>query len=179
MNMVDMVGMLGNLASSLSSVERLITAICYFSGIGLVIVGLNKLRQNTSSISQSDSPASSSFTFFVGGVLLFYVPTLIHFASNSVFGTSNILQYANFNPSDLYQSLGILIQSFGLWWFVRGCLLLIHSSKPGNTGGKKGLFYVIGGVLALNFTLTTSAISYIVTQLIQLSIVTHNTTPAQ
>ena len=74
-----------------------------------------------------------------------------------------------YDPYSIYNSMGIMVQTAGLIWFVRGTMLLVQSSDPGSEGGPKGLVFVIAGILAMNFGSTVSAVNYIVGRLLSLT----------
>ena len=167
MNNTDLITMLGNLSRSIQSIETMVLALSYLVGIMLIYIGLLKLKNKAGSIGHSQEPNHVAFAFILGGIVSLFLPTAIRIGSNSAFGTQNILQYTNYNSTNIFQSLGVLIQVSGLYWFVRGCILLVQGSKPGKQEGKKGLFYLCAGVLALNFTLTSSAVSYIIDNIVQ------------
>lgn len=163
---VDLITMIGNLSQSLQSVERLVGGLSYLIGIALFFIGLMKLKKVSTGGGRSQETHSSAGAFLFGGILLLFLPSALHVASNTVFGSYNILQYTNYNPMNIFESLGVLLQAFGLFWFVRGCIVITHSSKAGNEEGVKGFFFIIAGVLAMNFTYATSAVQSIVTWLV-------------
>ena len=160
---VDLITMIGNLSQSLQSVERLVGGVSYLSGIALFIIGLMKLKKVSEGGNRSQETHSSAAAFLFGGILLLFLPSALHVASNTVFGSYNILQYTNYNPMNIFESIGIILQAFGLLWFVRGCIVITYSSKAGNEEGVKGFFFIIAGVLAMNFTYATSAVDSLVT----------------
>lgn len=172
MNNIDLITMLGNFSRSIQSIEALVLALSYLSGISMIFIGLLKLKNKAASLSHSQESNHVAFAFIAGGALVFFLPSAIQFASNTAFGTNNVLQYTNYNPWNIYESLGVIIQASGLYWFLRGCILVVHGSMPGKHEGRKGFFYLCAGVLALNFTLTTSAVNYIVESITQLNIFT-------
>lgn len=169
MNNTDLITMLGNLGQSLTSVEQLIAGLSYLSGIVAVYVGLMKIKRNAESGGRGQEGHSVGISFILGGIALLYLPSSFKMLSDTAFGTHNILQYSNYHTPNIYDSIGILIQMAGLFWFVRGCIILIQSSKPGAQESHKGFFYICAGTLALNFTLTTSAVEYIVNSLVSSS----------
>lgn len=164
--------MIGNFSRSIQSIETLILTLSYFAGFSMIFVGLLKLKNKAASMSHSQEPNHVAFAFIAGGALVFFLPASIQVASNTAFGTNNVLQYATYNPWNIYESLGVIIQASGLYWFLRGCILVVHGSMPGKHEGRKGFFYLCAGVLALNFTLTTSVVNYLVESIMQLNIFT-------
>jgi hypothetical protein len=170
MNDIDLVAMLGNFAKSLDAVIHLVTGLSYLTGLMLVTSGIFKLKKDVSSGAQSKDSHFGALSLIVMGSLLLFFPTTVRVLSYSMFGTENILQYAHFNRWDIYKSIGVLLQFAGVFWFVRGCIMVVHASSPGEQHGLKGLFYIISGVLSMNFTLTMGAVAYVIDHLIGLSI---------
>jgi hypothetical protein len=158
MNSSDIISMIGNLSHSLYQVETLISGLGYLLGILFIITALTKLQKT------SKEGMGPSIAFFLGGAALVFMPTMIGALSNTAFGSGNILQYIQYNPYNIYNSMGIVIQTAGLIWFVRGCVLLVSGSEPGADHGTKGFVFLIGGVLAMNFSKTVAVVNYIVSQ---------------
>ena len=107
--------------------------------------------------------------FFLGGAALIFLPSMLGALSTTAFGNSNILQYIQFDPFSVYNSMGIIIQTAGLIWFVRGCVLLVYSSEPGEEHGPKGLVFIVAGVFAMNFAGTVGVLNYLVSHLFSLT----------
>jgi hypothetical protein len=63
----------------------------------------------------------------------------------------------------------IVVQTAGLLWFVRGCVLLVYSSEPGKQQGPKGLTFIIAGIFAMNFEGTYAMLNYIMNHLLSLA----------
>ena len=156
MSMIDLTTILGNLAQSLLSIGRLVEGLGYMLGIGFVISGL--IRLTKISKYSHDGP-SAPLAHILGGAVLIFLPSAAHVMSNTFFGTSNILAYANYSGFNFYDSMGVLIQTAGIIWFVRGAILMVHASEPGKQKGFKGLLFVIAGIFAINFSLTTNALN--------------------
>jgi hypothetical protein len=167
---IDLVAMLGNLSQSLLAVDILISALSYITGIVLVYTGVLKLKKITGSGGQSQEHYFMAFALLIAGAVLLFLPTSIKVVSMSTFGSQNILSYANYNKWDLFQSIGVLVKTAGLIWFVRGTMMMVQASQPGEQHGMRGFFFLISGMLALNFTLTMSAVSYILHSLVGLFI---------
>lgn len=97
--------------------------------------------------------------YLLGGSALVFLPSAYQALSNTTFGATNILSYSNYSPYDIYSSMGLLIQTAGLIWFIRGCVLLVHSGEPqAKKYGSKGLLFLFAGILAMNFENTIGAI---------------------
>lgn len=170
MNDVDLITMLANLSKSLDAVTHLVTGLSYLAGLVLIFTGILKLRKDVGSGTQSRDSHFGALSFIIMGALLLFFPTTLRVFSYTVFGTENILQYAKYNSWSLFDSIGFLLQFSGVFWFVRGCIMVVHASNPGEQHGLKGLFYIMAGVLSINFSLTMSAVAYVIDHLIGLSI---------
>lgn len=171
MNGSDLVAMIGNLSRSLSSVEALISGLGYLIGILFMMTGMLKLKKigDARASSGSHEKMFVPVAYFLGGAALIFLPSMLSILSNTTFGMGNVLEYIPYNPYSIYNSMGILIQTAGLIWFVRGCVLLVHGSEPGVQEGPKGLAFVAGGILAMNFEYTLAGVNYVVSHLLDLT----------
>lgn len=167
---IDIVHMLGNLSQSLQQVNHLIGGASYIVGIGLLIGGILKLKQIAAAGHFSQEKKTTAFAYILGGLVLLYLPSGIILLSRSTFGGYNVLQYANANPFNLYQSILVILNACGLIWFIRGCIIITQTSKPGHQSGAKGFFYLIAGILSMNFGLTMRTLNFVVGQLVNLSL---------
>lgn len=169
MNSTDLVTMIGNLSRSLFPVQHLISGGAYLLGLIFFIIALTKLKKIGGG-RQSNERIFVPIAYLVGAAALLYLPSAVSLMANSAFGTGNVLQYTDYNPYNIYSSMLLVIQTAGLIWFVRGCVLLIHASEPGVQWGPKGLVFLCAGVLAMNFQNTASMLAAIINQLVHLSI---------
>jgi hypothetical protein len=167
MNSEDFITILGNLSQSLIPVQNLITGGSYLLGMIFFMTALGKLRSVGDRQAQPSTFASLMYFFFGAG--LFYLPTFMTTLANTVFGVGNILNYAPYNQGGVYESMSIIIRTAGLLWFVRGCVLLAHSSEPGAKDGSKGLVFLFAGVLAMNLDITISMVNNAIMHLIDWS----------
>ncbi len=163
----DLVSMIGNVSRSLYSVESLIAGFGYLIGILFMITAVAKLKKTTGSSSQEGM--LGPIAYFLGGAALIFLPTMLSTLSSTAFGTGNVLQYIQYNPYNIYNSMGIVIQTAGLIWFVRGCVLLVHGSAPGVQEGPKGLTFIAAGILATNFEYTFGILNYCMDHLLSLT----------
>ncbi len=170
MSDANLISMIGNLSQSLRPVESLIAGLGYLIGIVFIISGLTKLKKIGDAKANSSSqehPHVPILLFIIGAVLLF-LPSTLSVISNSAFGAGNILQYIQYKPFDVYSSMTIVIQTAGLVWFVRGCVLLVHGGEPGAKEGPKGLTFILAGVFAMNFEATYGILNYFMNHLLNL-----------
>ena len=159
MNSADLTLMLGNLSQSLLSVQRLITGLAYLLGLVFIFISLQKLKNVASSGGHSQEKIFSPMAYMLFGAALLFLPSAIKVMANSAFGVGNVLSYASYQPYNVIDSMGIIIVTMGVVWFIRGCVLLAHASQPGVQEGPKGFMFVCAGVLAINFDNTVSMIN--------------------
>lgn len=154
--MNDLVAIFSNLSRSLPPVQNLLGGLSYLLGIVFCMVGLAKFREQHDPGSQAEPSKSwSPYGYLLAGAALLYLPTMFNALSNSLFGAGvSVLQYSGYDPYDIYNAMEILIETIGIIWFLRGCVLLAHSSNP-NQGqerlGMKGVLFMISGLFAINF----------------------------
>nr|WP_274519367.1 hypothetical protein [Fluoribacter gormanii] len=103
--------------------------------------------------------------YLLFGAVLLYLPTALDVMANTTFGVGNILTYTSYNPSNIFSSMGLVIQTAGVLWFVRGSVLVAQSSQPGTQHGPKGLVFIVAGVLAMNFDNTIAMLNYIMSSM--------------
>ncbi|MFA5959945.1 MAG: type IV secretion protein IcmC [Tatlockia sp.] len=157
MNSTDLVTMIGNLSRSLFSVQSLLTGLAYVIGMLFIMMALSKF--NKIAVKGSYERMLVPIAYILGGSVLLFLPSAYTVLSNTVFGANNILSYAKYNPYDIYSSMGLLIQTAGIIWFIRGCVLLVGASEPQVKHGSKGLLFLFAGVLAMNFQSTIAALN--------------------
>ncbi|MDI9819266.1 MULTISPECIES: type IV secretion protein IcmC [unclassified Legionella] len=174
MNSTDLVTIIGNIGRSLYPVQHLLTGGAYLIGIVLLITAISKLKKIAGSGRGSSERVFVPLAYFAGAAALLFLPTVAGIMANTTFGAGNILGYSSFNPYNIYSSMGLLIQTAGIIWFIRGCVLLVHASEPGIQWGPKGLVFLCAGVLAMNFQNTANILNAIMEQLEQLTFTIKN-----
>ena len=176
--MQDLSAILSNLSQSLPSVQHLLAGASYLLGIGFCITALFRFRDNVEK-GQSTEPESQMIVplaYLLSGSALLFLPSMLDAFSATLFGSNDsILQYAGYTPFDIYGAMTILIETIGLVWFIRGCVLLAHASHPeqGRTGSKgfggKGLLFIFAGLMGINFHSTVSVMNTAMNYLIGLA----------
>lgn len=161
MNSIDLITILGNISQSLYPVQKLITGGAYLLGILFFFTAIGKFKKIGDHRAQSSSHERmfTPMMYLLFGALLFYLPSGLDLMANTAFGVGNVLTYSNYNPANIYSSMGFLIRTGGVLWFIRGCVLLAHSSQPGTQQGSKGLLFLIAGILAMNFDNTIAMVN--------------------
>jgi hypothetical protein len=160
--MIDITKMLINLSYSMQPIQSLLSGMGYFSGLIFIVSGLIKLKKVGESRGAGQKEgAFSAIAFIVGGSLLIYLPSSVSVLSNTFFGASNVLSYSSDIAEDpVYHAMMVIIQTAGLIWFVRGTVLIINASKPGEQNGPKGFTFLIAGILAINIYSSIEAFNY-------------------
>lgn len=151
----DLITMIGNLSQSLISMQSLLTGLAYILGILFFVTGLIKIKGIGK---HSREKPFVAVAYLFGGALLIFLPTSLEVFSNTLFGSSSALSYTDYNPTSIYSSMHVLVQTAGLIWFIRGCVLLIHASEPGEQHAANGVAFVFAGILAMNIEYTVQAI---------------------
>ena len=163
---IDIVMVVENISKSLAQVQNLLRGLAYLMGIVFVFIALMKLKQRHASRGHSEEKLSSPVGYLIAGAALLFFPSMMVVISNSVFGISSPLQYTHYSPNNIYAAMGILLQTAGIVWFIRGCSLLVHGGEPGDKHAKKGFVFLCAGVLAMNYTSFIRAVNYILMSLI-------------
>lgn len=163
MNTPDLITIIGNLSHSLYPVQHLITGGAYILGILFFWTAISKFRKIGDHRAQSSSQEKmfSPIMYLFMGAALLYLPTGLDVMANTFFGAGNVLTYSSYNSTNIYSSIGLVVQTAGILWFVRGSVLVAHASQPGTQHGPKGLVFIIAGVLAMNFDNTIAMLNYI------------------
>jgi hypothetical protein len=169
---VDLVQIIGNISQAIIPVQSLITGLAYMVGILFVIHSIMKFRQIGDARAGGGSREKMfiPIAYLLGGAALIFLPSSLQVLSNTTFGVTNALEYTQFNPYNIYSAMKIIIQTAGIIWFIRGCVLLSHASEPGVQEGPKGLTFLFAGILAMNFEGTIGALDYSLTHLINFSL---------
>lgn len=167
MTTLDLVTILGNISQSLYPVQRLITGGAYVLGILFFITAMMKFLKigNHRAQSSSQEKMYSPMMYLLFGSLLLYLPSALNLAANTAFGVGNVLTYSNYNPTNIYSSMGLLIRTAGVLWFVRGCVLVAQASEPGTQHGPKGLIFILAGILSMNFDNTIAMLNSVMTDI--------------
>src|SRR3990167_951613 len=133
--MIDLTSMLINLSNSLQPIQALVSGLGYLIGIAMIISGLEKFKKLAASHARSahtEGGIHLPFAFICGGGLLLYLPSSFSALSNTLFGATNILSYSTTGAIDpFHHAIVLLIETSGLVFFVRGTVLIVNSSKPG------------------------------------------------
>lgn len=172
MDNLDLISMLNHLSQSLLSVQALIAGMGYVLGLVFILSALSKLKTIMDSSQASQISMNIPIAYFLSGMALLYMPSMIETLSSTLFGQESLLRYTDYRPYSLDRSMHVIIETMGVIWFVRGCVLLAHSSDPrsgrrGSKGiGAKGLAFVVASIFAMNFDKTVSVLNDVMNGLI-------------
>ena len=165
---------LNNIANNLGPVQKLITGGAYVMGMMFAFKAMHTLRTygESRTMGQSHTSIKEPLIYLLVASVFIYFPTALQIVLMTTFGSSSILQYAPvasnnpsinilFGSSAIGLPLTIIIQTVGLWAFVKGWVMIARSAsggqQPGGTG--KGLVHVLGGVFAINIVQTINIIN--------------------
>lgn len=165
MNSTDLVVMLGNLSRSMFSLQQLLSGLAYVLGLIFFYMAITKLKKMAASGSHSQEKIFVPMAYLLGAAALVFLPSSVHTLANTAFGTGNILAYASYSPYNIKASMTLIIQTAGVIWFIRGCVLLMSASQPGVKHGPKGLAFLFAGILSINFQSTISMLTGFMEQL--------------
>jgi uncharacterized membrane protein HdeD (DUF308 family) len=176
MTTIDLVSILGNISQSLYPIQHLISGGAYLLGILFFITSIMKFMKigNHRAQGSSQEKMYSPIIYMVIGAILLYLPSALNLAANTAFGVGNVLTYTNYNPTNIYSSMGLLIRTAGVLWFVRGCVLVAQASEPGTQHGPKGLVFIIAGILSMNFDNTVSILNNLMGDIATLTVAIKN-----
>ena len=177
MDSADIISMIGNLSQSLPSIQAMLGGMSYILGIVFCMVALARFRDNFAKGGgggDAQTTMWSPVAYLLAGAAMLFMPTMFDTLSNTLFGAgSSVLQYSGYNPYDIYTSMTILIETIGMVWFLRGCVLLAHSSKPSQGEekghGLKGFLFLIAGLFAINFQSTVNMLNFMLNNLMSLN----------
>ncbi len=168
---MDTVSILSNIAKSLLPVQSLISGGAYLMGIGFAIKALITLKSHSESrgAASSNSSIKEPFVYLLVGGLLLYLPTTFSVLMNTTFGYSSVLAYSQESTmsdwlggnNQLGLAVTTIIETIGLYAFVRGWVLVVRASTTGQPPGGvgKGLTHVFGGILAINIVGTIELVN--------------------
>ena len=175
--MVDYGQIIVNLGQSLDSLSRFVQGLSYLLGMGCVLLSLKQFHSLSLRMGNSGGGGSeNSFVatcYLVGGACLLFLPTYAEVATNTFFGAgANAMAYDdNWTENAAYGSITYYIEQFikwgGLVFFIRGTVLLMQASLPGTQHGLKGLVFMLGGIMSMNYVETQALLASIINAFIE------------
>ncbi len=167
----DITSILEHLGESIDPVTSAVQVIAYLVGFMMVWQSIKKLKTIADQRAKYTTHGKMfiPLAYFLGGVSLFFLPTMVDIAKNTFFGVGSPIAYDNW-VEQLREKYGDgsiivprLVQLAGLIWFIRGIVLLSQSSEPGVQHGSKGLVFLVAGILAVNIHYTYELMAKLVT----------------
>lgn len=161
--------MLGNFSRVLGPIQELAGMLAFLVGLLFCFTAIFKLHKIADYRPNSSSKEKGLVVlgYLLGGTALIYLSSAISVLSSTFFGSAaTVISYSKYNPYDIKNSMGLLIQTAGLIWAIRGIILMIHASEPGSQEGIKGFVFLIGGIFALNFESTIDGFNWVISKLI-------------
>jgi intracellular multiplication protein IcmC len=173
LNAISLDVALANLASAFSSIQQLLVAISYVSGIYFVYrgIGMYRIFANQTMGSAQRGEFAGPLVFIVVGAILIYLPSTVDTSMQSLYGSSEVagatdfLAYSSVAKDERWAQLTDVLMKYmkliGLIAFIRGWFIL---SKMGNSGSQpgsmgKGVTHIIGGVLLMNIVETMNILA--------------------
>lgn len=160
--MADITSILVSIGSSIGPVEKLITGFSYLLGFMLIWAAIKKMKAIADARARygGQGKVFIPLAYLGGGFMLFFLPTMVDVATNTFFGADSPLAYSSW-IKELQEKYGDstyvmvqLVKLAGVFWFIRGTILLVHASEPGIQHGPKGMAFLIGGIFAMNVKTT-------------------------
>lgn len=154
---VDVGTMITNLSQSIPNLMQLVTALAYVMGMLMVIRGVYGLKrygeQRTSHSTSDEHSLKGPLLLILVGAALIYLPTSVNVGLSTFWSEPNPYAYQT-NASqgswdDLLNSVFLIVQLIGTIAFIRGLIILTHtSSHQGGFG--KAMAHIVGGILCIN-----------------------------
>ena len=169
------VDILTNIANTLGPIQKLITGASYLIGIafGMKAIYCLKVYGESRTMMSGNTSLKEPLLYLLVAGMMIYVPTGVSVVMSSTFGYANILSYAPVSSgnavidtlfgadSAVGRPLAFIIQTIGVFAFVRGWVLVARSGSQGQQPGgtTKGLMHVFGGILAMNIIGTLEVVN--------------------
>lgn len=158
-----------NLSESLPALWRMATGAAYLMGLSFAARAVWQMRQygELRAMMSTQTNLKGILLLLTVAAVFMYLPQAFAVIMQSSFGYSSpqsALSYSGPSVGGLsaegMTAVIQLVQFTGLIAFIRGWLLLVKSSQPGQQGGlSKGLTHIIGGVLTINIVGTEQVIA--------------------
>lgn len=154
---LDALQMLTNLSNSYPALWRLITAICYVSGIALMLRAVYQLKAygELRTMMSTQTSLKVPIVMMVAAVVLMFIPTAFQVVLKTGFQYTSPLSYnqatTSISPIAMKAIVG-LVQIIGVISFIRGWMHLVgNAQQPGGQHSfGRAMTHIVGGVLAIN-----------------------------
>lgn len=161
---VDFNAMMNALKNAAPILNQLAFATAYVVGFWFIISAIMELKQiGQSSTMQSQGALGKPIVKLICGVLLMYFPSTVSVGIASLWKDSQILTWTPTSSDPFAPAKAgaiALVQVVGYVAFIRGLIMLAHSSDQGSQQGGvgKALMHIIGGVFAINIVATINLV---------------------
>jgi intracellular multiplication protein IcmC len=164
--------MMSSLSTSVGDISSFVIGLYYICGIAIALGGVFKLKKLgvRSAMMGGDGSYAGPLIQLLIGAALVYSPTLLGALNTTFWGNpafQTALSWSSQNAGSSSQLVAVftpligIIKLVGCIAFLRGWLIL---TRVGNGGGQqpgtvsKGIVHIVGGLLAMNITMTMTVI---------------------
>ncbi|MBU0743827.1 MAG: hypothetical protein KKE11_00435 [Gammaproteobacteria bacterium] len=166
---IDFTTMLAALSKNSGIVIKIAVATAYIIGLWFIISAVMNLKRvgQSSQMQMQTTSISGPIVKFVIGLMLLYLPSVIDIGAWTLWGAgadSSQLSYTTTGGEPIFGPVKdgaiALVKAVGYIYFIRGLIVLSHSSEQGAQQGTvgKGIVHLIGGILAINLMQTIEII---------------------
>lgn len=160
---IDIPTMLTNFSTSLEPLQRLMGATFWLVGLIFCIKAITTLKKFV--VSRGSVGIGSAFLYLLAGGIFFYFPTALQSFLVTFYGYDSPLAYTAWVDAlvarygNYPKVIVMLIWLFGLVWFIRGWILITGPSSAEEKQHKRGVIYIVAGILAVNIAATANILS--------------------
>lgn len=169
-NVVTLQSVFQNIDQSVKQIKTFLKGLFIVVGVGMTlhaVMKIKKFAQKTAFMHVESGVLGPSMEFFIGVILVYAqrffdvveVTLWRSVEANSIWNPAKTTQGNEI--LNIIQPMAGVIQIIGMIAFLRGWLVISKatSGAQGQGGGlAKGVFHVIGGILAININTTTSVV---------------------
>lgn len=162
--MADITSILTSVGGSIDAIQRLVSGFAYIIGLYFAMKSISIFRDigDFRARSPSNIKMFVPIAYMLAAAAFIFLPTMLEAGRNTLFGAISPLSYGNWVKT-LFEKYGQatyvvirLIQTAGVIWFMRGIYLLVASAEPGKDEAKRGIVFLVAGIFAVNFNLTSN-----------------------
>lgn len=162
-----------NLSLAFTNIQKLVVALSYVMGVGMVVRGVMMYRifANQTFGSAQRGEIAGPMVWITIGCVLIYLPSTVEtslitaFGSGTVGETSELIGYTTLSATEKWRRISEVaigyMKLIGLIAFIRGWIILSkmgHSgAQPGSIG--KGIIHIVGGILLINIIDTVNMLA--------------------
>lgn len=149
--------MIQNISDAIPNLMRLVTALAYVLGMGLVVKGVLELKQygEQRTMMSSQHSLKGPIIFLVAGTILLYLPSSVWVSLSTFWTNPNPYAYVQEGNDPWWQTIKavlMIVELIGVIAFIRGVMILTqlagHSGQPGTFS--RAMAHMVGGVFCIN-----------------------------